>query len=102
MLPRRAALVALALFAFSDDLIYYSSEMKPYSVDLAVGLAISLAALDALGKPATTRSAVWLATLVAAAPWWSFASAFVVAGCGDGAGPGQLWSRGDTARRCSG
>ena len=38
VLPRRAALVALALFAFSDDLIYYSSEFKPYSLDLAFGL----------------------------------------------------------------
>ena len=82
VLPRRAALVALALFALSDDLIYYASEMKPYSVDLAVGLAISLVALNALGKSATTRSGVWLATLAAVAPWWSFASAFVVAGCG--------------------
>jgi hypothetical protein len=82
VLPRRAVLVALALFALSDDLIYYASEMKPYSVDLAVGLAISLVAVDALGRPATTRLAVWLATFAALAPWWSFASAFVVAGCG--------------------
>ena len=58
VLPRRAALVALVLFAFSDDLIYYSSEMKPYSVDLAVGLAISLAAFDALGRSASSRSFV--------------------------------------------
>ena len=82
ILPRRASLVAMALFAFSDDLIYYSSEMKPYSVDLVVGLAISLLTLKALCKPVSTRSAVWLATLVAAAPWWSFASVFVVSACG--------------------
>ncbi len=82
VLPRRAALVALALFAFSDDLIYYSTEMKPYSVDLAVGLAISLAALDALGGPASLSTASMLAAAAAIAPWWSFSSAFVVAGCG--------------------
>jgi hypothetical protein len=82
VLPRRAALVALVLCAFSDDLIYYSSEMKPYSVDLAVGLAISLIALDALGRPAAARPASWLAASAAMAPWWSFSSAFVVAGCG--------------------
>ena len=52
ILPRRPALIALVLFSFSDDLIYYSSELKPYSLDLAIGLAVSLAAVDALGKPA--------------------------------------------------
>ena len=40
--PRRPALIALVLFAFSDDLIYYSSELKPYSLDLAIGLAVTL------------------------------------------------------------
>ena len=45
LLAPRAALVALALFCFSDDLIYYASELKPYSLDLAIALAISLAAL---------------------------------------------------------
>ncbi len=82
ILTRRAAMVALVLFAFSDDLIYYSSEMKPYSVDLAVGLAISLAALEAIGSPASARSVSRLAVAAAVAPWWSFSSAFVVAGCG--------------------
>jgi hypothetical protein len=82
ILPRRAALVALVLFALSDDLIYYSSEMKPYSVDLAVGLAITLAAVDALGRPASRGSVTAMAAAAALAPWCSFASAFVVAGCG--------------------
>ena len=82
ILPRRAALVALVLFALSDDLIYYASEMKPYSVDLAVGLAISLAAFDALGRPASTGSVPVMAMAAALAPWCSFASAFIVAGCG--------------------
>jgi hypothetical protein len=82
ILPPRPALVALVLFAFSDDLVYYSSELKPYSMDLAVGLTIGLAALDSLGKPAAGRRAVALAILAAAAPWFSFASAFVVAGSG--------------------
>jgi hypothetical protein len=82
LLSRGAALVALVLFALSDDLIYYASEMKPYSLDLAIGLAISLVALDALGKPADRRSVLRLITIAALAPWWSFASAFVIAACG--------------------
>lgn len=82
ILPRRAALIALVLFAFSDDLIYYSSEFKPYSLDVLVGLAITLATLAALGRRPTVRLVVWLSVLAAAAPWFSFPSAFVVAGCG--------------------
>ena len=82
ILPRRPALIALVLFSFSDDLIYYSSELKPYSLDLVIGLAVSLAALEALGKPAIGRTAAVVALLAVVAPWCSFASAFVVAGCG--------------------
>ena len=82
VLPRRAALVALALFAFSDDLVYYASEFKPYSLDLAFGLAIALQSAAVLGGSPTARRIAWLAILLAAAPWFSFASAFVVAGCG--------------------
>src|SRR5271157_2953581 len=42
LLPFAAAMVALALFAFSDDLVYYSSELKPYSSDLALAMVVSL------------------------------------------------------------
>jgi len=82
LLARRPALVALALFAFSDDLIYYSSELKPYSVDLAVELALSLAVIDALGRPIRWAHLAALAVGTAAAPWCSFPSVFVVAGGG--------------------
>jgi uncharacterized membrane protein len=82
ILPRRPAFIALALFAFSDDLIYYSSEMKPYAVDLAIGLAVSVMSLRSLGRPPRARAIAALAALAALAPWCSFASAFVIAGCG--------------------
>jgi hypothetical protein len=82
ILTPRSALVALALFAFSDDLIYYSSEFKPYSVDLALGLAIMLLTSGALTAPVTTRRAGLILLGAIAAPWCSFSSAFIVAGCG--------------------
>jgi len=82
ILSRRGALVALILFAFTDDLVYYSSEMKPYSLDLAVGLALTLAAQGALAVPLSFRRAAAMGIAVLVAPWCSFASAFVVAGCG--------------------
>jgi hypothetical protein len=82
VLPGRAALLALVLFAFSDDLVYYASEFKPYSLDVFAGTAVTLGAASILGRGPTTRAVAWLAVLVAAAPWFSFGSAFVVAGCG--------------------
>jgi len=82
ILPRRGALVALILFAFSDDLVYYSSEMKPYSLDLAVGLALTLAAHGALAVPLSFRRAAMMGIAALVAPWCAFGSAFVVAGCG--------------------
>jgi hypothetical protein len=82
LLSSRAALVALVLFALSDDLIYYSSEFKPYSLDLFFGVAITLAAVSALGRTPPTRTVACLAALTVFAPWFSFSSAFTVAGCG--------------------
>ncbi len=82
LLSRRAALVALVLFALSDDLIYYSSEFKPYALDSWFGVAITLVASSALGRTPPSRTAAWLAVLYAVAPWFSFSSAFTMAGCG--------------------
>lgn len=93
LLPRRPALIALLLFAFSDDMVYYSSEFKPYTLDLSLGIAITLAAVAAIGRAPTPRAVVWLAILVAAAPWFSFGSTFVVAGCGLVLMADALWSR---------
>jgi hypothetical protein len=82
VLSRPAALIALLLMALSDDAIYYSSELKPYSFDVAVSLALTLAAWDTLERPVTARRAVALAIAVLVSPWLSFGSTFVVAGCG--------------------
>lgn len=82
MLPSAAAMVALALFAFSDDLVYYSSELKPYSSDLALGLAITFATWKLLDQPLRGKWFAILGSLVLLAPWVSFPSAFIIAGCG--------------------
>jgi hypothetical protein len=82
LLEPTAAVVAMVLFAFSDDLIYYSNELKPYSVDLALGLGLTLLTLAEPRDPPDRRRPWTLATLAVASPWLSFPSAFVVAGCG--------------------
>ena len=82
-LPYASGLVALALFALSDDLIYYASELKPYSGDLLVSLG-ALAATARLRGPGDERAMAILGLLALAAPWFSFSSVFVIAGCGIG------------------
>lgn len=82
LLPRRSALVALALFAFSDDAIYYSSEFKPYTLDMAIALGITLLTVETIGRSPSARRAIWMGVLLGISPWFSFASAFVIAGCG--------------------
>lgn len=82
LLSRPGAIIAMALFAFSDDLIYYASELKPYSWDLAIGLVVTLVSLEELRGGASRRRLGLLAVIAVASPWTSFPSAFVVAGCG--------------------
>jgi hypothetical protein len=77
-----SAVLALALFAFSDDLVYYSSELKPYSVDLAIGLAILLSTSSLLRPPSSEKKLAIFGLLAVAAPWFSFPSAFIIVGCG--------------------
>ena len=82
LLSRSGAVVAMILFAFSDDLIYYASELKPYSTDLAIGLAVTLLCFKELHAERSNRRLVLLALLAFVSPWASFSSVFLVAGCG--------------------
>lgn len=92
------AVLALALFAVSDRLIYYASEVKQYSSDVAVTLALLLVAIDAAA--ADRLSWRWVTTLSAAGVagvWLSHPAAFVLAGAGLTLGVAALarrdWSR---------
>ncbi len=83
-LPPAGASLAVALFALGDPLIYYASELKPYSVDVAVALVLLYAALwfsEAGGAPAW-RSTLMLAIGGAAGVWLSYPVIFVLAGLG--------------------
>jgi hypothetical protein len=78
---RRAVPVAAWLFALADYLVEYSTEVKPYSCDVALTLgALLLAAVSRSWAP-TRRYAV-LGALGAAAVWFSFPIALVLAGVG--------------------
>jgi hypothetical protein len=57
------AIIAVALFAVAGPLVYYSSELKPYSGDIAATIAISLMALAALDDRLDIRRALALGLL---------------------------------------
>lgn len=79
-LSRPAALLALALAAFSENLIYYSSEFKPYSVDAFFAAALLATAGHAFATPTRSFRRDLLTALAGLlAPWFSQPSLFVLA-----------------------
>lgn len=79
-LSPEAVLPAAALFALSPFLIYYASELKPYSSDAAVSLALLLLALHLAEGGVTRRRAALLAAAGVAAVGFSFPAALVLGG----------------------
>ncbi len=83
-LSPRAAAVALGLFVLADRLVYYSSETKPYSTDVAVGLLVwwVVACADA-PSAAPARAWEWVSAVVGAvAIWFSYPVVFLLGGVG--------------------
>jgi hypothetical protein len=78
----KAAALAMALFALSGPLVYYSSEVKQYSFDVAVGLGLLWAVLACKKSAFSTRNLVALSFLGAAAIWFSHPASFVLVGTG--------------------
>lgn len=80
LLPPPAALLALLLFATNDVLLYQAAEVKPYSSDVAVALALVWLYLRAAesGSPSSRRALVALALAGPVAVWLSFTAAFVL------------------------
>jgi len=75
------AVFAYALMALSPALVYYSSELKQYSGDVACGLAVTWSALELVGRP-SRRAAIAAAVVGIAAVFFSHPAIFVVAGGG--------------------
>ena len=75
-------LTALALFAFNPRLVYYSSEVKQYIVDVAVTIALLLIAAPVWDVSARKKDFVWLTLAGLIALWLSHAALFVLAGIG--------------------
>lgn len=81
-LPPVAALVGVLLFATSDRLIYYASEVKQYSSDVAVALLLTWMAVRITHHGLTPARVVTFGLVGAAALWLSHPALFVLAGVG--------------------
>ncbi len=78
----QSRLLALGLFVFSDPLIYYSAELKPYSSDVFWALIIYLSAYDIDAKPLKRHRYLFFGLLGTIAVFFSYPSIFVLAGIG--------------------
>ena len=82
ILSSRGAKLGLLAFAASEDVIAYGAEIKQYSVDVAAGLAITLAAIASIDRPITKSRFLALAGGGMALVWFSHPAAFMLAGTG--------------------
>ncbi len=85
---RRAAPIALWLFALVDWLVYYSCELKQYSAEVALALAALVLAVPPAGGSCAAsdstarRQTLWLAVFGLVGVWFSFPLAFSLAAVG--------------------
>lgn len=76
-----ALLIAQGLFSIIDPLIYYSTELKQYSCDIAVTLLLLLITFS-LVKRKSLLAYFQLGLVGAISIWFSFTSVFVLSGIG--------------------
>ncbi|HEY9646731.1 MAG TPA: glycosyltransferase family 39 protein, partial [Chroococcidiopsis sp.] len=79
LLPSAVPIV-LWLAASSDRLIYYSSEVKQYSTDVTIALALTLFLLSIREQLYRPRAVALTAAVGSMAIWWSHPAIFVLAG----------------------
>lgn len=84
VLPFVFALMALLLFVFSAPAIYYASEVKPYALDLTLGLLLIILALRLFRVSAARRRGLFgvLLCVGLVGLWFSQAIVFVLATIG--------------------
>jgi hypothetical protein len=82
LLHPAAAPLALLLFATADGLVYYSSELKPYSLDVLAAVVLLLAGDHLLTSRASFRRLDWILLTAASVLllFASYAALFVAAG----------------------
>ena len=72
--------LALVLFAISEPLIYYASEVKQYSSDVAIALLLLWAIADVRSDRLKVSKTILLGVLGAIAIWFSHPAVFILTG----------------------
>jgi hypothetical protein len=81
-LTPEAVPIAVALFALAGSLIYYSSELKQYSTDVAVCTLLLLLGVRCGRGPSGLKALLMLGAPGAVAIWFSHPASFVLSGIG--------------------
>ncbi len=74
---RRAALLAVGIFAASYSIVRHSVEVKPYGIDLFIALLMTMSAWAVLTQPSSLWRWIALILLAQVTPWWSYPSVLV-------------------------
>jgi hypothetical protein len=85
--------IALALFALSRELVYYSSDLKQYSADVLIALLLLFIAYESLHQVEKRRTYVLLAVAGVFALWFSYPALFIILGIAFGLGASELSKR---------
>ena len=72
--------IASAFFATLRYIVYYSIEVKPYIIDLTIGLLLFLVLGSLLTKTLSWRSIIMLSLLGTVCIWLSYPSVFILSG----------------------
>lgn len=80
------AVMAMALFAFCDRLIYFAAETKQYSTDVAITLLLYIVLIHPSAQTSTPQltwlRCGWMAFIGGVSLWFSHPAIFVLAGVG--------------------
>ncbi len=79
VLKRRAALLAIGIFAAAYYTVRHTAEIKPYSFDLLVALGLLSLGWSLYRSPGCPRRWAGLTALALVAPWTSYPSVFALA-----------------------
>ena len=82
ILNPEAVVIALGLFAILDPLVWYSTTLKPYSIDVAVTLLIYTFVINMRTKQLNMLQTAFFAFAGAVVVWFSHPSIFIIAGVG--------------------
>lgn len=89
----KASLIALSFFAISHHLIFYASEVKPYSSDLLVTLLIFILLKHIYLKELNFSKIIVFGFLGGVSIWFSFPAVFILAGGGFSLMMEKIWNR---------